>query len=406
MKRCFDREFLRNFIGLSSINILGMLIPIITMPFLSRVLGADGYGVVLLFSSLAIFMLVIIDYSTNITGVRDAASNTTDIDELNKIYSKYQRLRLILTLLYIPLALLYCRIYFHNMSMMFCLEVIFVSGMGYYLTSPWFHQGTSTLSFFSFSTVSVRIIQVLLMFFLVKDSDDVETVIRLNAYAFLITGIALYIFRKQRMGVTRVKVRTSLVKDFKEGFDAFLGEFSPNLYSNIPPLIIGAIVSPVTFACYSIALRIVNISGSFQSIAAKSLYPLVVKGTSTMRTLLLVNLILSAIPFFAIIFFGNEIIRLLLGSGFELAHMYLIICSPALILYSIICSFSYGFFLPKRLDSYFKKTSLFSSVMPAIIGYPLMHIYQVYGALIMLLIARGLFVIMFTYYFLKVKRIK
>lgn len=403
MKRFYNMEFLKNFIGLSSINILGMLIPIITMPFLSRVLGADGYGIVLLFSSLSIFMLVIIDYSTNITGVRDAAGNINDIAELSRIYSKYQRLRLILTLLYIPLALLYCHIYFHNMSLMFCLEVIFVSALGYYLTSPWFHQGTSTLSFFSFSTVSVRIIQVLLIFSLVKDSNDLETVIRLNAYAFLITGVTLYIFRKQRMGIIRVKERTPLINDFKEGFDAFLGEFSPNLYSNIPPLIIGAIVSPVIFACYSIALRIINISGSFQSIAAKSLYPLVVKGTSTMRVLLLINLILSAIPFLAIMFFGNEIIHLLLGSGYELAHTYLIICAPALILYSIICSFSYGFFLPKRLDSYFKKTSLFSSIIPAIIGYPLMHQYQVYGALIMLLIARGLFVIMFVYYYLKVK---
>lgn len=403
MKRFYNMEFLKNFIGLSSINVLGMLIPIITMPFLSRVLGADGYGIVLLFSSLSIFMLVIIDYSTNITGVRDAAGNINDIAELSRIYSKYQRLRLILTLLYIPLALLYCHIYFHNMSLMFCLEVIFVSALGYYLTSPWFHQGTSTLSFFSFSTVSVRIIQVLLMFSLVKDSNDLETVIRLNAYAFLITGVTLYIFRKQRMGIIRVKERTPLINDFKEGFDAFLGEFSPNLYSNIPPLIIGAIVSPVIFACYSIALRIINISGSFQSIAAKSLYPLVVKGTSTMRVLLLINLILSAIPFLAIMFFGNEIIHFLLGSGYELAHTYLIICAPALILYSIICSFSYGFFLPKRLDSYFKKTSLFSSIIPAIIGYPLMHQYQVYGALIMLLIARGLFVIMFVYYYLKVK---
>lgn len=135
MKRFYNMEFLKNFIGLSSINVLGMLIPIITMPFLSRVLGADGYGIVLLFSSLSIFMLVIIDYSTNITGVRDAAGNINDIAELSRIYSKYQRLRLILTLLYIPLALLYCHIYFHNMSLMFCLEVIFVSALGYYLTS-------------------------------------------------------------------------------------------------------------------------------------------------------------------------------------------------------------------------------------------------------------------------------
>lgn len=399
MFRFFSKEFLNNFIGLTSVNVIGMLMPIITMPYLSRVLGADGYGVVLLFSTLSVFMLVIIDYSTNITGVRDAAENIGNPERLNEIYAKYQRLRLILTLIYIPLSLLYCYLFFSGNNVWFYLELLIVSALGYYLSAPWFHQGTSTLPFFSVVSVSSRLVQLFLIFLVVKNHDSVDMAMRLNAYSFLLTGVGMYMYRRYRMRIAKSKPHTSIMKDFKEGFDAFIGEFSPNLYSNIPPLVIGALVSPLIFACYSVAIRITNISGSFQSIAAKSVYPLVVKGTSSLRLLLIINLFLSAIPFFSILFFGKEIIGVFLGKGYEQAYIYLMLCSPAIVLYSILCSFSYGYFLPKRLDAHFKKISLISSIIPAIIGYPLLHFYEAFGAIFMLLLARAFFAGLFVFYY-------
>ncbi|WP_034943063.1 lipopolysaccharide biosynthesis protein [Erwinia oleae] len=404
MLKFFNKEFLSNFIGLSSINIIGMLIPIITMPYLSRVLGVNGYGTVLLFSTLSIFMLIIIDYSTNITGVRDAAEKKGDKEALNYVYSRYQRIRFLLTLLFIPLSLIYCHFFIPGFSLLFYFEVMVASAVGYYLSAPWFHQGTSTLKFFSLVTVATRILQLLLIFVFVKDHDSVSSAVRLNAYAFLIAGVIMYIYRLHRIKVKKISNTNSIGKDFKEGLDAFIGEFAPNLYSNIPPLVIGAIVSPMVFACYSIALRIINIAGSFQAIAAKSVYPMVVKGKSTLKALLLINLSLSAIPFIAIILFRKEIIYLFLGQGYELAQKYLLLCSPGIVLYSILCSFSYGFFLPQRLDTHFKRISIISSILPAVVCYPLIQIYHAYGAILMLLMARLLFASLFAYYYFKLKK--
>lgn len=403
MLRLFNKEFLSNFIGLSSINILGMLIPIITMPYLSRILGAEGYGIVLLFSTLSISMMIIIDYSTNITGVRECALNLKDSNQLSLVYVKYQSIRLILTCLFIPLSMLYCFYFFVNFDFWFYLEVLSVSAIGYYLSAPWFHQGSSTLAFFSLITIVTRIFQLLLLFVFVRDADSVHSAMRLNAYSFIITGTMLAAFRYYRMNIGGQKAHRFSLQSFKEGFDAFIGEFSPNLYSNIPPLVIGAMVSPVVFACYSIAIRITNIAGSFQSIAAKSVYPMVVKGSSSLKALFAINLLFALVPFLLILMFGHEIISLFLGKGYEDAYRYLLLSSPAIILYSFLCSFSYGFFLPKKMDSIFKKISLISSVVPAVIGYPLMHYYGATGAIIMLLFARTIFAVLYFYYYLKLK---
>ncbi|UDQ78777.1 oligosaccharide flippase family protein [Erwinia rhapontici] len=84
------KEFLRNFAGLASSNLINLLIPLVTMPYLSRVLGSDSYGVVLLFSSVTIFTMIITDYSTNITGVRDCAEALGDHDKIRLVYEKNQ----------------------------------------------------------------------------------------------------------------------------------------------------------------------------------------------------------------------------------------------------------------------------------------------------------------------------
>ncbi|HEI8991969.1 TPA: oligosaccharide flippase family protein, partial [Proteus mirabilis] len=69
------KEILSNLVSLSSINILGILIPIITMPILSRSLGIDTYGEYLLFMTILIFGHTITDYSVQYIGVRQASNH-------------------------------------------------------------------------------------------------------------------------------------------------------------------------------------------------------------------------------------------------------------------------------------------------------------------------------------------
>ncbi|ELY3839020.1 oligosaccharide flippase family protein, partial [Cronobacter turicensis] len=89
-----EKKVFSTFSGLALINALNILVPIITMPYLSRVLTPHGYGLFLLFSSVYVFSFIIMDYSSNITGVRAIAIEQNKIIQ-TKIFCEVQSLRLI-----------------------------------------------------------------------------------------------------------------------------------------------------------------------------------------------------------------------------------------------------------------------------------------------------------------------
>tara|TARA_R110000823_G_scaffold315579_1_gene448268 strand:- start:45789 stop:46031 length:243 start_codon:yes stop_codon:yes gene_type:complete len=60
------KVLLENFLSLSALQLVGMLLPLITLPYLLRVLGFSNYGIVILAGSLVTFFQIIIELSINI----------------------------------------------------------------------------------------------------------------------------------------------------------------------------------------------------------------------------------------------------------------------------------------------------------------------------------------------------
>lgn len=65
------KEIAKNFIGFGVIDLIGLVIPIVTMPLLTRTLGATSYGIYLLILTVLYFGHTIIDYGTHYTSVRE-----------------------------------------------------------------------------------------------------------------------------------------------------------------------------------------------------------------------------------------------------------------------------------------------------------------------------------------------
>ena len=64
------KQFFSNLLGIGLIDGLNLLIPLLTIPILSRVFGPSEYGVYLLILTIVTFGYTFIDYSSNYVGVR------------------------------------------------------------------------------------------------------------------------------------------------------------------------------------------------------------------------------------------------------------------------------------------------------------------------------------------------
>ncbi|NUC35375.1 oligosaccharide flippase family protein [Escherichia coli] len=159
------KELAYNFINLSLINVLNIIIPIISMPYLSRVLGASGYGLFFLYTSTIAFCIIIADYSSNISGVRLAAKHKNK-PHLRHVYKKVQSTRALMSFAGVIIGSVYSYFFISEVSVQLSTAIILLSVFGYYLTSTWFHQGVSDIKVVAISSFISRTSQLILMFFL------------------------------------------------------------------------------------------------------------------------------------------------------------------------------------------------------------------------------------------------
>ena len=98
----FVHKHLLIFQNLSYVTILQIFMlvaPLITFPYVTKVLGQSLYGVVLTAQMLASYASLIIDFGSNNVCAKHVAQNRNDIDKLSEIFSSVFWVRLLLCIL-------------------------------------------------------------------------------------------------------------------------------------------------------------------------------------------------------------------------------------------------------------------------------------------------------------------
>ncbi|MFS7249574.1 lipopolysaccharide biosynthesis protein [Rahnella rivi] len=388
-------EVAKNLLNLTSINVLNLLVTLVTIPFLSRVLGPEHYGYYFIFISASLFATILTDYSTQITGVRDVAKNK-DPRQLPRLYAQYQAVRFVAGLFSCLIFTVYTACVIPGISLPVIATYYLIVVCGHYLTASWFHQGISQLSALAVATLLPRLVHIVALLLWVRSPADMLLAVFINALAYLLTGLYAVKCRHTQNGLRENVEFTGLWSRLCAGRDSFIGDFAPNLYSNIPLLIIGSLVSPAVFAGFSIAMRLVAIAGSVQLMLSKAAYPIIAKGKGTFGRLLQLNVLLSALPVLAIFMFGDRCVTLFLGSGYPDVTGYLKLLSAGILFNGMLTAYSYGYFLPRHLDREFRNISLFVSLVSAVTGYVLIYLFSVTGAIAMFVFARMLFVMCYA----------
>ncbi|MGB4383693.1 MAG: oligosaccharide flippase family protein, partial [Bacteroidales bacterium] len=105
------RTLTENFVSLSLLRVIGLLLPLITLPYVLRVLGKSNYGIIVLATSLINYFTALTDYSFRITATRDVAINKNDKKQLDLIYSNVLTVRMLFCILSTIIILLIVLLY-------------------------------------------------------------------------------------------------------------------------------------------------------------------------------------------------------------------------------------------------------------------------------------------------------
>ena len=93
------RTLASNFAWLSVLQVASYIFPLITMPYLARVIGTIGFGKIAFASAIMVWIQTIADWGFNLTATRDVAQNRDDKQRVSEIFSNVLWARCVLMLL-------------------------------------------------------------------------------------------------------------------------------------------------------------------------------------------------------------------------------------------------------------------------------------------------------------------
>jgi len=318
-----NKVLLSNFFSLSVLQMATYLFPLLTFPYLVRVLGAELFGVLAMGTALVMYFQVLTDYGFDLSATKAISINRDNRSKLIEIFSSVMMIKFILMMIsFILLSLL---IFTVEMFTKYWEVYYFTFGLviGQVLFPIWFFQGIEKMKYITVLTVISKLIFTLFIFIFIKEKEDFILVPLLNAIGVIITGlIALYVIRKDfKITFKWQKIQTIKIY-FKDGWHIFMQRFYVNLYSTTNIIILGFLTNDTTVGLYTIATRIIDIFRKLFRIISSAYYPYFAKKftfnpKSSLNNLKKVSFVMFVISFIAMIFmfiFDELIVELIAGN--------------------------------------------------------------------------------------------
>jgi polysaccharide transporter, PST family len=253
-----NKKMLENIISLFILQGGNYILPLIIFPYLVRVLGVEGYGVIVTAAAFINYFVVFTDYGFNLTATREIAMNRNNSDRINEVFSevmftKFSMVLISLLLLFVSIPLL------ENVRSEWEIYLAtFLVVLGSVFFPIWYFQGIEQMKYITFLNLFGRFVSVIFIFIFVKEPSDYFIAALIQSLGSLIPGIISYyiIFKKFKIQFVKVKLN-KIYMQLKEGLSVFISGVSILSYTSYNTIIIGLMYGPKEAGLFSVALKLI-----------------------------------------------------------------------------------------------------------------------------------------------------
>jgi polysaccharide transporter, PST family len=378
------RKLLENFFSLAILQGFNFLLPLVTLPFLVRVLGPSNYGVIAFALSFAQFFIIITDYGFNLTATKEVSLSRDNPDKLKLIYNSVLITKVILMLvtfiIYFLLVTFVPR--FSKDVDIFLLTFGMVIGNVFF--SVWFFQGMEKMKFISILNIISKTIFTLGIFIFVDGPEDRYIVPLFQSGGFLVIGLlSMLIIRFKFKVKFRLVSFSDLKYQLKEGLEVFLSTLAISLYTVSNTFILGLFTNNTIVGYYAGAEKIVNAATSLISPISQTIYPHLnrlvqesrSKGLQFIKKVLYAVGGITGVLSIVLLIFAEQIVALVLGSKYEESVLVLRILSFLPLMIGLSNVFGVQTMLTFGYKRAFSFILILSSIVNILVAFILVPIY-------------------------------
>ena len=312
------KVLLKNFSYLSVLEMTTHLFPLITTPYLARVIGVDGFGILAIGTATIAYFQSFTEYGFTYTSVRDAARCRDSSDDFSEVvYTTIYSKLFLLLFSYVIIAICTFTIPFFReySAVIWCTALLLP---GHIFNPDWIFQSLEDMRYITIRNLISKTLFTLLVFVIIRNPEDYLLQPVLIALGMIIPSIWGLIVLKRKFGLKHVFPSfKTIISKIANNFNMFITVFLPTIYTNLNVLLLSAYNGKSATGVYSGGTRFTFIAYSLFQLLSRTFFPFFARKLDAHKMFVRFSLILSFI--ISLIFFlgARPIVMLFLGKEFE-----------------------------------------------------------------------------------------
>lgn len=384
-------RLLSNFFSLSILQVANYILPFLTLPYLTRILGVEYFGLLAFSSATIAYFQIITDYGFNLTATKEISIYRDNKNKVIEIFSAVMTIKVILMFLsfvVMSILILSFKKFSQNLEVFYLTFGVII---GQVLFPVWFFQGLEKMKYIMFLNILAKSIFTIFVFVFVRKVSDYYIVPLLTSLGYIVVGIISLIVIKKKFNVNFEFQSINTIKyHLKEGWHIFISNILTSFYTVSATFILGLFSNNQVVGYYSLADKIVRIVSNMFSPINGAIFPFISKvvKTSKVKAKVLINKVLiysTTIMFLIstlIFIFAKNIILFISTTEFEQSIIILRILAFLPVVLNIAIIISTNYLVNFGFQSKLAKIYFFTALISIILSFTLVPVFYEIGSAI------------------------
>lgn len=315
-----ERNLAKNTVFLYLMTISSYIFPLFTFPYVTRVLGAEKYGVVVFTTAVMQYFQMVLEFGFILSATGEISVCRDDSCRVAEIMYSVLGAKMILASAGLFVLTMLCLFIEKFIEIRAFLFLYYVATVLTALLPDYLFRGLERMSVLTYRVVLSKIVNLVLIFTLIRSSDDYmkypAALIGANLSAVFLTWFEI-LFRLKIYPV-RISFR-SVWEELKKSSQFFISRVAVSMYQTLNTVLLGLRFPSAELAQYGAANNLTSCARQCISPISDSIYPYMVKNRNyrLVKKLILILEPVIIVGCVALYFISPWFIRLFCGAGYE-----------------------------------------------------------------------------------------
>ena len=246
-------KVIKNYIYNFSNQILMLILPFITTPYVTRVFTSSELGSYGYYNSIVSYFALLATLGIGNYAVKEISSNSSN---RSKVFWEIYSIQLVFSFLSLGLYILLCLVNhsFHNVIA----YIVGITLLSRAIDISWLFQGVEDFRSLTFRSVMIKLIGVVSIFIFIKEESDLYLYIFLLVFYELLGQLIMWIPAKNWLQKPVLSLKES-IKHLNSVFILFIPQVAISLYALLDRTLLGALVSTRDVGIFEQGSKLVNL---------------------------------------------------------------------------------------------------------------------------------------------------